>query len=435
MTGVETEVDASAWSPIVDGELAREARAAVREIAIAVSSAPVHLPGEISPAAATAWRASLGSGCSGQSLLYGYLALARENGLPFDPADFAVELLDRASEAVASVPMTESLYSGFPGVAWATQHLAGKAFEEMDDSLDPIDEALLASLSRSAWTGELDLINGLAGLGIYALERLPRPAARQCLERIIDHLAELAERRDGHATWFSPPERLPDYQRAVFPQGLYNLGASHGIAGILAVLAAACGAGVAESVAGPLVEQAVAWLLARRQEPAIGSAFDTFYHPASPPRRSRLAWCYGDAGIAATLLAAARAMGRADWEREAVAVALRSADRPRTTCGVEDAGLCHGAAGLAHLFNRMFQRTGEERLGAAAREWVGQTLAARQPGRGVGGFRSWSSDLSGKKDWRDDPGLLEGAAGIGLALLAATSAVEPAWDRLLLVAT
>jgi hypothetical protein len=36
--------------------------------------------------------------------------------------------------------------------------------------------------------------------------------------------------------------------------------------------------------------------------------------------------------------------------------------------------------------------------------------------------------------WQDDPGFLTGAAGVGLALLAATTPVEPAWDRLLLTA-
>ena len=34
--------------------------------------------------------------------------------------------------------------------------------------------------------------------------------------------------------------------------------------------------------------------------------------------------------------------------------------------------------------------------------------------------------------WRDEPGFLTGAAGIGLALLAALFPVEPAWDRVLL---
>jgi hypothetical protein len=33
--------------------------------------------------------------------------------------------------------------------------------------------------------------------------------------------------------------------------------------------------------------------------------------------------------------------------------------------------------------------------------------------------------------WRDDPCLLTGSAGTALALLAATTDVEPAWDRFL----
>jgi hypothetical protein len=36
--------------------------------------------------------------------------------------------------------------------------------------------------------------------------------------------------------------------------------------------------------------------------------------------------------------------------------------------------------------------------------------------------------------WAADAGFLTGAAGIGLALLASVTSVEPEWDRLLLVA-
>jgi hypothetical protein len=35
--------------------------------------------------------------------------------------------------------------------------------------------------------------------------------------------------------------------------------------------------------------------------------------------------------------------------------------------------------------------------------------------------------------WRSEAGFLEGATGIGLALLGAISDVEPAWDRVLLL--
>jgi hypothetical protein len=32
-----------------------------------------------------------------------------------------------------------------------------------------------------------------------------------------------------------------------------------------------------------------------------------------------------------------------------------------------------------------------------------------------------------------DPGFIQGAAGVGLALLAAATGIEPAWDRVMLI--
>ena len=46
---------------------------------------------------------------------------------------------------------------------------------------------------------------------------------------------------------------------------------------------------------------------------------------------------------------------------------------------------------------------------------------------------AWLPGESGEYEWLDDPGLLTGATGVGLALLAAATAIEPAWDRILLV--
>jgi hypothetical protein len=81
----------------------------------------------------------------------------------------------------------------------------------------------------------------------------------------------------------------------------------------------------------------------------------------------------------------------------------------------------------------MYQATGDPCLAEAARFWFEQTLRMRRPGRGVGGYEAWQLDDDGQVTWVADPGLLTGAAGIALALLAATTDVEPAWDRMLLV--
>jgi hypothetical protein len=100
--------------------------------------------------------------------------------------------------------------------------------------------------------------------------------------------------------------------------------------------------------------------------------------------------------------------------------------------GAEDARLFRGAAGKGHRLNRLAQATGDERLAEEARSWFGRVLAMRRPGEGIGGFQARVSDGRGGAAWADDPGFLTGSAGIGLALLAAVSTVEPAWDQILL---
>ena len=42
-------------------------------------------------------------------------------------------------------------------------------------------------------------------------------------------------------------------------------------------------------------------------------------------------------------------------------------------------------------------------------------------------------DEDEKLAWKEEPGFLTGSAGLGLTLLAATTPVEPEWDRILLV--
>jgi lantibiotic modifying enzyme len=422
------------WRALLDRELRRQALEVAAGIAEALRDPPpVWVPGG-QPGAAQEQAVedgSLAGGRAGLAVLFAYLAQARSE--PGD-ADLAVRFLNEAIEAVAAVPMSDGLYGGFTGIAWAVAHIQEQlGLPAEEDPSQAIDGALLDSLDRSPWPGEYDLISGLVGLGVYALERLPRPTAQACLERAIARLGEIAERSAEGITWFTPPERLPDWQRERCPQGYYNLGLAHGVPGVIALLGGACAAGVARTEAQPLLEGAVEWLLRQKLPEGAGSTFSSWAGPGVEQDASRLAWCYGDVGASAALLCAAQCMGELRWEQEAAAIAWGAAERPPDQSGIVDAGLCHGAAGLGHLFNRMFQATGEPALGGAARFWLERTLAMRQPGEGVGGYLAWAPDEPGDVKWAADPGFLTGAAGIALALLAAATPVEPAWDRVLLV--
>jgi lantibiotic biosynthesis protein len=426
------------WQPLLQGALRDRAQETLQAILDDLSPLAREPGGD----------ATLAGGAAGLAILHGYLARA---GHGPEHANIAVHYLQHATAVMADKPAEASLYSGLTGVGWALAHLHGRlpGLDGADECAE-IDEVLLHHVGQSPWREDYDLISGLVGFGVYALERMrvahhesskgvpPRPItlfedsrrATQCLECVIDRLTETAEPCDDGVTWWTNPAWLPAESREKSPRGYYNLGLAHGVPGVIALLGLACAAGVASGRARPLLEGAVNGLLAR-QNP---SGFAHWVEPDVANGPARLAWCYGDPGIAAALLWAARSVEKPAWDREAVAIAGRAARRPPEQAGVRDAGLCHGAAGLGHLFNRLFQATGYPQLGEAAKYWFEQTLSMRRPGQGIGGYQAWQLGGDGELTWVTDSGLLTGSTGIALTLLAATTAVEPDWDRMLLTA-
>src|SRR5262245_16707592 len=407
----------AAWRPLLSGELAERAAETLREIA---------------PHVGAGRAAALSGGSAGHAIFYRYLSRYQTDR---GHEGTAVRLLDRSIALLSKKPTISSLWDGFTGVAWAVAHLEGSLLEQgEDDPNEEIDDVLLAELERSPWDRPYDLIGGLVGTGVYALERLPRPTALTCLERVVERLQETAISTQDGITWWTPPEWIWHETRRDYPRGYYNLGVAHGTPGVIALLGAACAAGIAVRAARPVLSRAVEWLLAQEFGKDDAMRFPSFVYPDSKPAPSRLAWCYGDLGIAAALLSAARGAEVRSWEDQAIRIARSSAARPFETTRTIDASLCHGAAGNAHLFNRLYQATGDEQLGRAAVEWYERTLQFRRPGEGAAGFSARMSDGSGEAEWRPEEGMLNGIAGIGLALLAALTSEDPAWDRTLIPA-
>ena len=413
------------WRPLLTGDLADRALETLADIAADLGREIGRTSGSRSPV-------SLAMGQAGQALFFAWFDRAfpgRGHG------DTAVDLLGQALENLSDLTVRPGLYTGFTGVAWTVEHLEGWLLDpEEGDLTGEIAAVLQEHLRQSPWQRDRDLVGGLAGYAVYALERLPRPGAAECLELIVTRLAETAERRDTGVTWLTTPDLLTSEERERMPQGNYNLGVAHGVPGIVAALAGIVAAGVAQPRAGRLLEKAVAWMLTEgKLPPGAGAVFPSHLAPGASPKPSRQAWCYGDPGIAAALLGAARQAGEPSWEREALETARSAAACSREAAGIKDAGLCHGAAGLGHLWNRLWQASGEPVFADTARAWFEWTLDFRQPGRGSAGFLARDMDDDGQPKWVEDTGFLTGTAGIGLTLLGALFPIEPAWDRVLLV--
>ena len=406
---------ATTWQPILLDELGERARAAIDRVAGDL--------GQLDPGTRP-FGASVAGGSSGFAVLFNELARRGHEGA----AEIAMAHVDASMDAVAEEPMPPSLYAGFVAVAWMMSLLEGGVLPVSEDPpAAELEEVLLRFLERSPWPYEYDLVSGLVGFGVYALRRRDDAFGKQAIATLLLRLEEIAV-RDGRTTaWFTPAPMLPEHQRREYPDGYFNAGLAHGIPGVIGLLGQVA-AVEGNLMATSLVDGAVRWLGAHRLAPGAPSRFPGTVSPDGTGKPSRLAWCYGDAGIAAALHVAGSAMGRDDIVEEAVSALRASAERPHELAGVADAGLCHGAAGLAHIYNRFFQATGDELFLREAIHWFNDALDRAVPGDPLGGFQGWTID-----GFEPDPGLLTGSTGVALALLAATADAPPEWDQLLLV--
>jgi lantibiotic modifying enzyme len=389
-----TSIDSSRnqWKPVLAAEEAQHLRSLLVEYSRACVKAIVTGDSGF----------DLANGAIGASLLRREM---ETSGLG-DGMPAVSEILRIAERRMHTVRITGGLWQGAIGYLWAQVHLG-------EDALRWRDQKELV-----AWVGQqdsFDLVGGVVGAGVLGLEL--REAGDAIVGAVLRRLVDLGETNEYGLAWPS---------RGVEPgKRTFDLGIAHGHAGVVAFLA---GASHRFEVARSLLVQAVASLAAQARPAPSPWAFSHFGGPASA---SRLAWCYGDPGVAIAIARAARALASDEMAALAREVAVRAARRLGDR-SVMDVGLCHGSSGLAHVFARLWQYTGEKVCADAARFWILQTLQQRSREGQNTPFPS-AQDQDGIQSIRDDAGLITGGTGVCLALLSAISAHEPAWDRSMLL--
>jgi hypothetical protein len=434
------------WTPIIsrDSNFGSRVWDAIQSIADALANKHYEL----------SFRAKSSIRAYEESLLYGYLAVALND---LEWARHATQRLNQEIDGAAANPPTQvGLFGGLTGLGWIVEHLShllqevslpseedvynsipdleGDETEDEDLNVE-IDAKILKTLLTGNSSKAYDLISGLVGLGTYLIERLPRESAVQGIKSIFCQLESLAEHVDGKIAWYSEPELLPDWQREQCPNGYYNLGVAHGIPGIIHFLGEVSAIGIVEPErSDKLLTGAMSWLIAQQRPLGSRSRFSSWLSPGKPSNDCRMAWCYGDLGILSVSLQVAHRTGRQDWMDFAEQLLNHCLAYPPAEAGIADAPLCHGATGVAHMFNRIYQTEGDRRCFDAALLWYERALDFRQPGEGIGGFSSLTRpDPSGRLVWESSPAFLDGAVGVALAFLAAVTGVEPKWDRMLLL--
>lgn len=338
------------------------------------------------------------------------------------------DILSGVFEEIDSQAVLHTFCSGLAGVGWALEHLSRQGFisGHLEDLLTDLDVFLTEALQRSLAENDLDYLHGALGYGSYFLSRL-KAGSRLCKKALTALTAELdkrAQRTAQGSAW----ESLINPETGV--TGV-NLGLSHGLPSIIAFLGNTAAAGVETEKCQKLLTGAVNFLLAHRLDPGThGCSFPGWLSVEHPSGKSRLAWCYGDPGIAASLWMTGRRMKDRNLEKTAHEILLASTSRREPVeAGIGDAGVCHGAAGVAHIYNRAFHHSNDPRFAESARFWFRETLRMAYYPDGLAGYKAWSAP----RGWNNEPDVLAGVAGIGLTLISAISDLEPSWDEALLL--
>ncbi|MFJ9662580.1 lanthionine synthetase C family protein [Streptomyces griseoflavus] len=339
-------------------------------------------------------------------------------------------------------PKHAGLFAGLGGFAFAVESLSRsgdryqRALAAADELLAPQASELAALLdtTRSGMpVSAFDLVSGVSGVTAYLLKR----DSLGVLSDVLTALVHLAEPSRDAPRWATPPELLlSESTRQTYPSGQLNCGLAHGIPGPLAVLSLALQGGYEVPGQREAVRSLAQWLLSQRVEDAWGGGWPDAV-PLTPTGRpapggaygaTRGAWCYGTPGVARSLWLAGEALDDGGLRAAAVEGITSVLRRPPELRHLASPTYCHGVAGLLQIVLRFSRDNPSDTLADASTGLVDQLLAAYDPERPFGYASREAANIG-----VDRAGLLDGAAGVAMTLLAAATETEPVWDRMFLL--
>lgn len=361
------------------------------------------------------------AGDAGSLLYLFHSAQYRDDEQLYDKAMYHLErLLDGVRPGEQ-----ESFCSGLPGTVWLLLYLqrSGMINTEEDFISQELIDWLCKESLQQLRAGQFDYMHG--GLGMATALLCTR-------EKTVQHTSYYEQVVAALASIAKPYGRDGIYWENHFSQKNHPgvpLGLSHGMASMISFLSKVSRYGICTDQCNELIRKAAFFLRAHSDHSNVESVYPAMVALGSKPpyTASLLAWCYGDMGVAASFIHAARATGIQEFSTEADLILSHLSRRDHVQqVMATDATFCHGTWGAAYLFNRYFQYNHDPELKQRADYWL-----RRSPDhtRCINLHVEMQVNERGVFSWSDDTGVLNGIAGAGLTILSALSPGQHSWDE------
>jgi len=327
---------------------------------------------------------------------------------------YTERLLERLGEEIN----IHTYCGGLSGILYLFEFLRENNFVDIEvENNQIVFDLFLVNKTRNDMQNQHhDFMHGALGPGLYFLKK---ESQNNIVVDLVNYLYNTAETDNNISKWKSPIDYKSNEKD-------YNISLSHGVSSIAIFLSRLLKKEKENIKVHNLLEGTINYILSQEIDYyTFGSYFP--YQSKKDSIGSRLAWCYGDLTIATTLWNTGKMMNNELWKKKGLDVLIRSTERrlPHQT-NVEDAGICHGCAGIAMIYRRMLLETGIEEFRSSVDYWIGQTIRFAFHKDGLAGYKTKGLQI-------DDYTLLTGISGIGLVFISYLMNDKQEWDEIFLL--
>ncbi len=369
-------------------------------------------------------KVSLMGGISGMILLQSTLSQY------FHDKQLKKEMYENISRLIYLLENEETLTftfcDGIAGVGWLFIYLKDKKLIEIDvdEFLDEIDVTLSNLIDLLISDENYDFLNGLVGIGIYFLKRKKYDVVKRMISSLYSKISdEFIE--------------IKFVNKNFNGNRYYDFGLAHGNAAILFFISKCYSLNILRTKCFKIIKGMVKFFFNNIQSNDSIAIFP-YKIPSEQYKKDktiqfcRLGWCYGDLSILHTLLLVSIWINDKKLNKRVLEMLKNKTSNRKSIKQtlINDAGFCHGAAGVGYIFYKLYKLTGEKIFLYTSTFWTKKTLQ-NSKGAGIGG--KYILNIKTEKSispWE----LLTGYAGIGLFLSSIISIDKNNdWDEIFLL--
>jgi lantibiotic biosynthesis protein len=346
---------------------------------------------------------------------------------------YAQKLLESVFEDINNGSFLPTYCSGIAGVCWTIIHLVEEGFIEKEnlDVLNDLDKFLEKAMKSFIENNDYDFLHGATGIAYYFTKRYESD------KKVIPYLEYYVEKLNDYAI-YDEKEKTAKIISTVFDENektkqVYNLSMSHGMSSIVIILCKISGIVEERSKCLKMIGGFTNFML-KCEKPMNPITFSTYpsYIEVNGDKNDtygRLGWCYGDINQGYCFYEAFNVLNDEGLLIKSNGIFLGLERRKDIkTQSIRDAGLCHGASGIAVICSNLNSRRANEVLTSLEKYWIGITLDFYKTAAGIEGFK-----MAKKDSYEFETGLLNGTSGIALSLLSANRMTGMNIDWILLL--